>query len=302
MQALASARIEQDWPATRFHPGDLDWWLVQDYGRMPGVAERVRLWFDADAASETAPGALRAFGWFSLPGEFDFLLASDDSAEVDALMAELVAWGDERRTALAVKEVAPLKAWASAREPAVRSLERLGLVADLEHAFVHLTGDLAIADAWAPPSLAEGLTIRPLATEADLESRVACGRAAFTGSTMTVERYRTTFDANLYRPELDLLVVDGEGRVVAFTLCWLDPVTRVAELEPVGVLPELHRRGLGREICRAALRRARELGATRAVIGAERENPAAVGLYQDLGLRIATEIVGFGRPTPTQPG
>ncbi len=112
---------------------------------------------------------------------------------------------------------------------------------------------------------------------------------------MTAERYRHTFDANLYRPELDLLVVDGDNRVVAFALGWLDPASGVVELEPVGVHPDFHRQGLGRQICQATLRRARELGATRAVIGAESDNPASVGLYQSLGLAISIEIVAWAR-------
>jgi len=126
-------------------------------------------------------------------------------------------------------------------------------------------------------------------------SRVICSRAAFPNSTMTPERYRTAFAANLYRGELDQLVVDADGRVAAFALGWLDPTSGVVELEPVGVDPEFHRRGLGRQVSQATLRRARELGATRAVIGAESDNPASVGLYQSLGLKISIEIVAFVR-------
>ena len=307
MQALASARLERDWPAARFHPGDLDWWVVQDFGRVPGIEDRVRLWFadgpgdgsqmtDTTDGTDATDGALVAFGWFSPPGELDFLTAPDDPAAVDGLVAQLVAWADERRETLATAEVGPLRVWAASGEPAAPSLRRLGLEPDLEHGFVHFTGDLALADAWGPEALPAGLTIRPLATDADIESRVACGRAAFTGSTMFVERYRTTFDAWLYRRDLDLLVVDRDGTVVAFTLGWLDLDSGVVELEPVGVHPDWHRRGLGREICRAALRRARDLGARRAVIGAERSNPAAMGLYASLGLTIGSEIVAFGRP------
>lgn len=284
VQALARARLEVDWPALHIHPGDLDWWVVGAFGTAQPLEERVRLWFDADAASENGPGALRAFAWFGHAGQIDFQLASDEPAEVDALVREIVAWAER---------LGPIKAWASLAEPAAASLAALGLARTPDAAFVYLTGDLSIADRWEPPALSRGLSFQTM-TEDLVESRVICSRAAF-NSSMTPERYRKTFEANLYRRELDLMLVSEEGRVVAFALGWLDPASGVVELEPVGVHPDFHRKGLGREICRATLRRARELGATRAVIGAEMDNPASVGLYQSLGLTISIEIVAFAR-------
>jgi ribosomal protein S18 acetylase RimI-like enzyme len=298
MQALAQARLASDWPALRIHPGDLDWWVVGAFDRAPAIEERVRLWFDATALSEEGLGPLRAYAWFSLTGQLDFQTATDDATEVDALVGEIVAWADERRQALATDDKPrPLKAWASLAEPAATSLAALGLRPSTDDAFLYLTGDLSIADQWDPPRLPDGFVIRPMASAADVEARVVCSRAAFSGSTMTAHRYGATFDANLYRRDLDLLMVDTDGRVLAFALGWLDPLTHVVELEPVGVHPDFHRRGLGREISRAALRRAREFGARRGVIGAEKDNPASVGLYQSLGLAITIEIVAHSRPS-----
>ena len=201
-----------------------------------------------------------------------------------ALVREIVAWAEQSR---------PTKVWASSAEPAAAALAALGFHRSTDAPFVYLTGDLSITDRWAPPALPAGLTFQTM-TDALVEARVVCSRAAF-NSTMTAERYRHTFDANLYRPELDLMVVDGDNRVVAFALGWLDPASGVVELEPVGVHPDFHRQGLGRQICQATLRRARELGAARAVIGAESDNPASVGLYQSLGLAISIEIVAWAR-------
>jgi ribosomal protein S18 acetylase RimI-like enzyme len=285
VQALARERLEVDWPALRIHPGDLDWWVVGAFGAAQPLEERVRLWFDAAAESERAPAALRAFAWVSHLGQIDFEIASDEPAEVDALVGEIVGWAEQRGM---------LKAWSSVTEPAAASLATRGFQRTTDAAFLYLTGDISITDSWSPAALPAGLSFRAMTDEL-VEARVICSRAAFPTSTMTPERYRQTFGANLYRRELDLLVVDQEGRVVAFALGWLDPASGVVELEPVGVHPEFHRQGLGREICRATLRRARELGATRAVIGAESDNPASVGLYQSLGLRISIEIVAFAR-------
>jgi ribosomal protein S18 acetylase RimI-like enzyme len=262
------------------------------------MTERVRLWFEGEPGRAIrADAAPVAYGWFGPPTDLDFVIGPDDPDVVAPLMAEIVAWADERRRTLAEEAIEPLRAWTSAADgPGTASLAALGLGPEEKPGFVHFTGDLAIADGWPAPSLLHGLTVRPLALEADITARVECGHAAFPGSTQTVERYRTVAEAWLYRRDLDRLIVTDDGRVVAFALGWFDPATGVVELEPVGVHPEWHRRGLGGEICRATLRAARDLGAERAMIAADRTNAAAMGLYASLGLTITAEIVPYARP------
>jgi ribosomal protein S18 acetylase RimI-like enzyme len=298
VQDLVRDRLARDWPAVRFHPGDIDWWVVGTGGRTPGMTDRVRLWFEGDPGRAIpADAAPVAYGWFGPPTDLDFVIGPDDPDVVAPLMAEIVAWADGRRRAFAEGAIGPLRAWASAADGAgTNSLIALGLGVEERPGFVHFTGDLAIIDGWPAPSLLRGLTVRPLASEADIAARVECGHAAFPGSTQTVERYRTVAEAWLYRRDLDRLIVTDDGRVVAFALGWFDPATRVVELEPVGVHPEWHRRGLGGEICRATLRAARDLGAERAMIAADRTNAAAMALYASLGLTISAEIVPYARP------
>ena len=310
IQDLVRGRLARDWPAVRFHPGDIDWWVVGTHGRVPGMTDRVRLWFEGEPDQPIpADAAPIAYGWFGPPTDLDFVITSDDPDVVVPLMAEILAWADERRRTLAEGAIEPLRAWVSAADGAgSTALTTLGLRREEKLGFVHFTGDLDIADAWPAPSLLRGLTIRPLEPEADIAARVECGHAAFPGSTQTIERYRTVADAWLYRRDLDRLIVTDDGRVVAFALGWLDPMTRVVELEPVGVHPEWHRRGLGGEICRATLRAARDLGAERAMIAADRTNAAAMALYASLGLTITADIVPYARPlesgvpVPAQPG
>jgi ribosomal protein S18 acetylase RimI-like enzyme len=302
LQDLVRDRLRRDWPAVRFHPGDLDWWAAGTHGRVPGMPDRVRLWFALDPGGPD-PGDEPpiAYGWFGPPSDLDFVVASDDAGDVARLLAEVVAWADERRRTFADGAIGPLRAWVSTADSAgVAALTSLGLAREDKPGFVHLTGDLELADDWPAPALVRGLTIRSLVTEADLAARVECGHASFPGSTQTIERYRTVRDGWLYRPDLDLLVTTDDGRVAAFALGWLDPVSRVVELEPVGVHPEWQRRGLGGEICRATLRAARRLGAERAMIAADRVNDAALALYASLGLTITAEIVPFARPV--EPG
>ncbi len=113
---------------------------------------------------------------------------------------------------------------------------------------------------------------------------------------MTIEKYRFCRTTPLYRPALDLVARAPDGSVAAFALAWLDPLTLGVELEPVGVVPKHQRRGLGAAVCRAALRAATRMGATRAIIAAEAANPAANALYASLGLRVEARVVAWLRP------
>ncbi|MEO7664406.1 MAG: GNAT family N-acetyltransferase [Candidatus Limnocylindrales bacterium] len=298
MQALASARLMRDWPQPRIHPGDLAWWEVLAHGREPGMTDRVRLWFEDVAEHELA-----GFGWFAPPAELDFLLASDALATVTPLVEELIAWATARREDVVSVTPDPgdgLRVWVSLGETAaIGAIQGHGHALEPGHGFVHFTGDLSIADVWQPIVLPEGFEVRPIDRARDLEGRVACGRAAFPGSTMTAERYSQTLSAPLYRRDLDLVVANDAGLVIAFALGWLDAAAGIVELEPVGVHPDWHRRGLGRAICQATLGAARGQGATKALIGADADNDAANALYTALGLRITANVVAFVGPRPT---
>ncbi|TAL10876.1 MAG: GNAT family N-acetyltransferase [Chloroflexota bacterium] len=287
MQALVGTRLAADWPAVRFHPGDLDWWAVLSDPPMPPLTERVYLWTDV---LETLVG----YAWFTPPADVDFLVAGLGPDAASQLIIDMLAWAESRRHAFGGPELEPLRAWVGAEDgTAMGAVVAAGMTPERRLGYVHFTGNLSIADRWPAQALPSSMRLRRLETDVDIAARVACGRAAFPKSTMTVDRYRRVRDAWLYRADLDLQIVTQDGQTVAFALGWLDPETRTVELEPVGVHPDWHRQGLGGEICRSVLRAARGLGATRAMIAAERANDAALGLYSSLGLEITSEIVAF---------
>ena len=72
-------------------------------------------------------------------------------------------------------------------------------------------------------------------------------------------------------------MIAPDGSVAAFALGWLDPVNLALELEPVGVHPAYHRRGLGRAVCLAAIGAARALGAVEGMICADGGISPAIG-------------------------
>lgn len=288
MQALVRDRLTRDWPSANFHPGDLDWWVVLAFDRLPPLTERVRLWTNGD-------GRLVGYAWLRPPADVDFLVeAGLNPGTAQNLIMEMLAWADSQRDAIGGPDTEPLRAWVAAEDrTAMGAVVAAGMTPERRSGMVIFTGELSASDSWLAPALPVSMRVQHLDSDADIAARVECGRAAFANSTMTEARYRRVHDAWLYRSDLDLQIVTQEGQAVAFALGWLDPATRTVELEPVGVHPNWQGRGLGGEICRAVLRAAREFGATRAMIAAERSNEASLALYTSLGLQITSEIVAF---------
>ncbi|MFD2080231.1 hypothetical protein SAMN05421678_110189 [Actinopolymorpha cephalotaxi] len=104
-------------------------------------------------------------------------------------------------------------------------------------------------------------------------------------SGFTLDKYEAMKAVTLYRPELDLVVMAPDGSPAAFALGWYDDRSRSVLFEPVGTSPEHARRGLSQAVCVAVMTKARELGATQAVVGPRGDDayPAPRRLYRTLG-------------------
>lgn len=104
-------------------------------------------------------------------------------------------------------------------------------------------------------------------------------------STFSLEKYRAMKAVSIYRPELDLVIVAPDGNPAAFALGWHDAHSRSMLFEPVGTSPDHARRGLSRAACTAVMKAARDLGATRVVVGPRGDDvyPAPRRLYTSLG-------------------
>jgi predicted N-acetyltransferase YhbS len=94
------------------------------------------------------------------------------------------------------------------------------------------------------------------------------------------DRLRKT---SLYRPDLDLVVLDEEDRVAAYGLFWFDPVTATGLVEPMRTEDIFQRRGLARHVLTAGLDRLAQAGAERIKIAFEPDNVPARKLYTDVG-------------------
>jgi len=58
-----------------------------------------------------------------------------------------------------------------------------------------------------------------------------------------------------YTPELDLVAVSADGTFASYCICWLDPVSKIGEFEPVGTRAAYRGKGLGKALMLAGLRR-----------------------------------------------
>ena len=98
---------------------------------------------------------------------------------------------------------------------------------------------------------------------------------------------------SLYRPDLDLVVHDGDGDVAAYGLFWYDPVTATGLVEPMRTEDDHQRRGLARHVLTAGLDRLADAGATRVKICYEPDNPASKRLYLSVGFEPDRQTVIF---------
>ncbi len=106
--------------------------------------------------------------------------------------------------------------------------------------------------------------------------------AASTFDRATLDEVRATAP---YRDDLVVVAVAEDGRFAACCIAWLDAGTGVAEIEPLGVVPEHRGRGLGRAVTLDATRRAGLAGAAEVTIHPRGDDayPAARRLYASCG-------------------
>jgi len=90
---------------------------------------------------------------------------------------------------------------------------------------------------------------------------------------------------------------DAERAARLLCLAWLDAENRAGEFEPVGTHPDFRRLGLGSAVCRFALRRLEDEGATRAMVYGlvDPSNPGAKALYESIGFVETSRFLRFVR-------
>ena len=105
---------------------------------------------------------------------------------------------------------------------------------------------------------------------------------------------------SLYRPDLDLIILDPDDAYAAYGLFWYDPETASGLVEPMRTEEDHQQRGLARHLITTGIDLLVEAGAKRIKICFEPHNPAARGLYLSVGFQPVKETVVFSRSAGVQ--
>jgi mycothiol synthase len=133
-------------------------------------------------------------------------------------------------------------------------------------------------------TLADGYSIRHVDIEKDFQNYKAVQGSVFPHcKSMTLELAKKYARAKFYHPERDVVVVAPDDAFAAFTTGRMDPNSKLAETEPVGVHPDHRQKGLGKAIVYEGIRRLQKHGAEAIVILGAASSEAATKLYDSIG-------------------
>ena len=169
-----------------------------------------------------------------------------------------------------------------------KELQRQGFIATEEK---NMTAVYDLSGTVPERDLPEGYRITTLSEEEDHKKLLFCLFKGFgheeAGETFCCDKNREEEMKIAYgKPHVDLAlrvsVKDKDGNYAAHCGMWYDPKARLALVEPVCVIPEERRRGLGREAVYEGLRRVKALGAEIAVVGSSQQFYYALGFTPSL--------------------
>lgn len=263
--------------ANAWHAGDVVWALFQNVVDDP--FHNLRLWEDEQ-------GVAQAFAWFHPRGMEALVCRRPHQRDDHALLDAMYGWAAQRALQTATGESGLiLHTQALESDTAlVGYLTERGYTQDGRF-YVHMRRELE--GEILQSELPEGWTVRHVGGEEEWQRRVDTHREVYHPSRVTLEAYRRLRRAELYRPELDLVVVSPEGEFAAYCICWYDPTTRIGQFEPVGARAAFRRRGLGKALMFEGQRRLRNLGARTAIVLTNGDNVPAIALYKSAGFHIA---------------
>lgn len=258
-----------------FHLGDLLWGMFQNTVFDP--TRHVRLWEHVD-------GQLLGFAWFYPPKAVAFQIHPRLWGK-GLLEEQMLIWAEEHCRAQAPPGAQPSTLITNAFEDdpqRIAFLKRNGFERN-ENYFLHMFQVLDRPIPEAP--LPDGFTLRHVESEDEFAERVEIHREVWHPSKVTLDAYRRMRGVAGYIAELDLAAVAPDGTFASYCICWLDPVNKSGEFEPVGTRPAFRRQGLCRAVILEGLRRLKARGARTAVVYSYGANEASTKLYAATGFR-----------------
>jgi ribosomal protein S18 acetylase RimI-like enzyme len=142
--------------------------------------------------------------------------------------------------------------------------------------------------------LPEGYSVKSIDADC-VDARVDVHRAAWEPSLVTREVYERVMVTWPYREVFDIVAVAPNGTFAACCIGWLDPTTRVAEIEPVGTHPDHRRLGLAQAVCAEAIERLSVAGCEEVVIKPRGDDayPVPRQVYAGMGFEVVNRTRTF---------
>ena len=161
------------------------------------------------------------------------------------------------------------------------------LLTDLGFSKGEIEGDKQIRPIDLPVptySLPEGYTIRNAVIVKDFLEYREVQKAVFSHIvSMSKELLRVYGAASFYREDLDIVAVGPDGGFTAFCTARIDPLSKIAELEPVGTHPDHRKRGWARAVICESLKRLEKYEPSAIVILGAAPTDGARRLYESVG-------------------
>ncbi|NIU39876.1 GNAT family N-acetyltransferase [Candidatus Bathyarchaeota archaeon] len=165
--------------------------------------------------------------------------------------------------------------------------EFIRVLSDLGFQKGEVEGDIQIrsSDSLVPAySLPEGYTIRNAVIEKDFVKYREVQMAVFSHIvSMNKELLELYSTASFYREDLDIVAVGPDSRFAAFCTARIDPLSKIAELEPVGTHPDHRRLGLAKAVICESLKRLEKYKPSIVVILGAAPTEGARRLYESVG-------------------
>ncbi|MFW9803895.1 MAG: GNAT family N-acetyltransferase [Candidatus Thorarchaeota archaeon] len=165
--------------------------------------------------------------------------------------------------------------------------ERITMVEELGFQKGDMYGDKQVRPLDAPVPdciLPEGYTIRHAVVEQDHAKYREAQKSVFRHiKDMSKGQLLLYSRASFYKEYLDIVAVDPKGDFAAFCTVRIDPLSKIAELEPVGTHPDHRKLGLGKAVICEGLKRVEKYEPSAMVIIGAAPSDGARRLYESVG-------------------
>ncbi len=271
---LLNSRRELSWHVARL---DYWWWFANPYLEKIALEENVFIW-------ETEQGQIAAV--LNPEGRGQAFPQIHPGFRTAAFEEKMVALAEERLSSAGQDGQKKVWLWIDSKDQSLtailtrRGFRRVDRPGEQEYQHRRSLEDPLPATTPIP-----GYAIRSLGDGLELLERCYASGLGFHDDDIQVARanrddpawYHSLQSAPLYRRDLDIVAVAGDGSIASFCTIWFDDVTRTAYIEPVATVPAHRKRGLGRAVILEGLHRLKRMGCKVAFVGGY--SPAANALY-----------------------